>query len=171
VKRFFLVGLFFVLLNSSPRWGGAIDAPNIPDSGKSVPGVLAPTPGVNAQITTHKGEWSVFASMQGDAEPIFLITGTLKNISTQPLAYVKMQFELLDDEGVVIVRDHGYNRQAEALREEAYESGKKTLKEMAIPALKAGAEERFRFLFFKADIPEFHSYRIRIMETRGEAQP
>lgn len=171
MKRFFLVGMLFVLLSFSPRWGGAIDAPNIPDAGKSVSGVLAPAPGANAQITTHKGEWSVFASMQGDAEPIFLITGKLKNISAQPLAYVKMQFELLDDEGVVIVRDHGYNRQAEALREETYESGKKTLKEMAIPPLKAGAEESFRFLFFKTDIPEFHSYRIRIMETQGEAQP
>jgi hypothetical protein len=171
VKRFFLVGMLSVLLSSSPRLGGAFDAPNIPDAGQSVPGALAPAPGAKAQITTHKGEWSVFASMQGDAEPIFLITGKLKNISAQPLAYVKMQFELLDPEGVVIVRDYGYNRQAEALREEAYESGKKTLKEMAIPPLKAGVEESFRFLFFKTDIPEFHSYRIRIMETPGEVQP
>lgn len=171
MKSFFLVGMVFFLLSSSPRWGGAIEAPSIPDAGKPIPGVLAPAPGANAQITTHKGEWSVFASMQGDAEPIFLITGTLKNTSAQPLTYVKIQFELLDDEGVVIVRDHGYNRQAEALREEAYESGKKTLQEMAILPLKTDAEESFRFLFFKTDIPEFHSYRIRIMETRGEAQP
>lgn len=171
MKHFFLVVVFLVSLNFSPRWGGALDAPDIPDAGKPVSGVLAPAPGANAQITAHKGEWSVFASMQGDAEPIFLITGTLKNTSAQSLAYVKMQFELLDDEGVVLIRDHGYNRQAEALREEAYESGKKTLEEMAIPPLKAGVEESFRFLFFKADIPEFHSYRIRIIETRGETQP
>lgn len=76
-----------------------------------------------------------------------------------------------DDEGTVIVRDYGYNRQAEALREEAYESGKKTLKEMGIASLKTGAEDSFRFLFFKADIPAFHSYRIRIVETQVAAQP
>ncbi|MGE0681430.1 MAG: hypothetical protein AB7P69_11115 [Candidatus Binatia bacterium] len=48
MKRFFLVDMLFVLLGFSPRWGGAIEAPNIPDAGKSVPGVLAPAPGANA---------------------------------------------------------------------------------------------------------------------------
>jgi len=171
VRCFFLVNMIFMLMSLSPQRGGAVDLPTIPDAGKSVPGALVSTPDMNAQITTYKGEWSSFASMQGDAEPIFVIAGTLKNTSAAPLSYVKMQFELLDNAGVVLVSDYGYNRQAEALREEVYESGKKTLQEMQITALKAGAEESFRFLFFKVDIPEFHSYRVRIMEARTEAQP
>lgn len=170
-RYFFLVSTLFAFISIPTRWGIAIDILNIPDAGQSVPGALIPAPGVNVQITTHQGEWSSFPSMQGDAEPIFFITGRLKNISETPLAYIKMQFELLNAEGIVIVRDYGYNRQAEALREEAYESGKKTLKEMGIASLKAGAEDSFRFLFFTGDIPAFHSYRIRIMETRSAAQP
>jgi hypothetical protein len=160
-----LTTLLFLLLCTPPRIG-AVDTQNIPDAGKAVSGVLAPSPGIGAQIVAHKGEWSVFASMEGDGGPIFLITGQLKNTSSKPLAYVKMQFELLDDEGVVIVRDYGYNRQAEALREEAYESGKKTLQDMGIAPLPKDTEDSFRFLFFKSDIPQFHSYRIRLLESK-----
>lgn len=169
-KRFLVACALFVAIGFSPPWGGAVDLPAIPDPGGAVPGALVPAPGVSVQLTAHKGEWSSFASMEGDAEPIFLITGQLKNTSDKPLAYVKFQFELLDEDGVVLIRDHGYNRKAEALREEEYESGKKSLQAMAIEQLKGGMEDSFRFLFFKSDIPEFRSYRIRIMETREAAQ-
>jgi hypothetical protein len=104
--------------------------------------------------------------MEGDAEPIFLITGKVKNTSGKPLTYIKLQFELLDEDGGVVVRDYGYNRKAEELRDEAYESGKKALKDMNIEPLTANAEDGFRFLFFKSDIPKFHSYRIRLLEGK-----
>jgi hypothetical protein len=138
----------------------------MPDVGTAVLGSLVPSVGTGAQITSHRGEWSVLASLEGAAEPIFLIAGQLKNLTDKPLTYVKFQFELLDQNGVVIVRDYGYNRKAEALREEAYEAGTIALGEMKIEPIGAGAEDGFRFLFFKRDTPEFHSYRIRITESR-----
>jgi hypothetical protein len=156
-----LIALHLAMLRSE-----AIELPGIPDAGQPVSGAIVPAPGGDVSIVSHKGEWSSFASMEGDAEPIFLITGQLKNTANKPLTYVKIQFELLDEDGVAIVRDYGYNRKAEALREEAYESGKKTLKDMEIEPLAVGGEDSFRFLFFKADIPKFRSYRIRILESQ-----
>ena len=37
---------------------------------------------------------------------------------------------------------------------------------MGIENIAAGAQDDFCFLFFKRDIPEFHSYRIRVLESR-----
>jgi len=37
---------------------------------------------------------------------------------------------------------------------------------MKIEQLSAGAKEGFRFFFFKSDIPEFHSYRVRFLESQ-----
>jgi hypothetical protein len=164
--RLFMVALLLALFAASPDRVIAIDVQGIPDAGKPVAGSLVPAPEVAVQVSVHKGEWSSFASMEGDAEPIFLITGKVKNTSGKPLTYIKLQFELLDEDGGVVVRDYGYNRKAEELRDEAYESGKKTLKDMNIEPLTANAEDGFRFLFFKSDIPKFHSYRIRLLEGK-----
>lgn len=157
-----LVGLAFTLL--MPLHSYAVDMPSIPDAGQAVTGTVVPAPTVGVTVISPKGEWSTFASMEGDAEPIFLITGRVKNTSGKPFTYIKLQFELLDEDGVVLLRDYGYNRKAETLREETYESGKTSLKEMAIEGLPTEAEDGFRFLFFKSDIPQFHSYRIRVLE-------
>jgi hypothetical protein len=158
--------LNWLLLTGVPLRAMAVDMPNLPDVGEAVLGSLVPSGGTGVQITSHRGEWSVLANLEGVAEPIFLIAGQLKNTTDKPLTYIKFQFELLDDHGVVIVRDYGYNRKAEALREEAYEAGKMTLAAMKIEPIGAGAEDSFRFLFFKSDTPKFRSYRIRITESR-----
>ncbi len=95
-----------------------------------------------------------------------MIAGQLENTSGKPLTYIKLQFELLNKDGVVVHRDHGYNRKAEALREEDYENGKKSLVEMNIEPITAGARDGLRFFFFKDEVPEFHSYRIRVLESQ-----
>jgi hypothetical protein len=104
--------------------------------------------------------------MSGGSEPILLINGRLANASDKPLIYVNLQFELLGEDNVVVFRDYGYNRKAEALREEAYESGTTPLAEMGIEQIKTGAQDEFRFIFFKNDVPEFTAYRIRVLEVR-----
>lgn len=142
------------------------EGPDIPDAPTPVSGTLVPTDGAGVRFLTHHGELTSFFSMNGGAEPIVLINGRLENTSGRPLQYVKLQFELLSEDGVVVFRDHGYNRKAEALREEAYESGQKTLTEMAVEPIGVGAQDDFRFIFFRSDIPEFHAYRIRVIEAR-----
>jgi len=144
----------------------ALDVPDLPEATKPIPGALVVPEGTGVHIFTHHGEWSSFFNTGGGGEPFFLISGALKNTSGKSLAYIKLQFELLSEDGVVIMRDYGYNRKAEALREEEYEAGKKSLVEMAIEQLKPGEQDGFRFFFFKEDLPEFHSYRVRLLETR-----
>lgn len=143
----------------------ALDIPNLPDAEAPISGSLVVLPNAGIRILAHRGEWSAFFSTGGSGESFFLITGEFENTSGKSLTYVKLQFELLNKEGSVVIRDFGYNRKAEALREEEYENGKKTLADMKIEQLPAGTKEGFRFFFFKSDIPEFRSYRIRFLES------
>jgi hypothetical protein len=156
--------LFLSTLPARPT--RALDVPNLPDATKPVPGSQVVPPDTAARILSHRGEWTAFFSAGGGGEPFFLIAGRLENISGKPLTYVKLQFELLSEDGGVLHRDYGYNRKAEALREEEYESGKKSLAEMKIEPVASGAQDEFRFFFFKEEAPEFSSYRIRLLESR-----
>ena len=142
------------------------DTAGIPDAPTAVPGTLIPADGLGVRVLTHRGEWTSFFNMGGGAEPMLLINGRLENTSGKPLSYVKLQFELLGEDNVVVFRDQGYNRKAEAWREEAYETGQKPLTEMDVEQLGVGAQDEFRFIFFTADVPAFRSYRIRVLETR-----
>jgi hypothetical protein len=144
----------------------ALDISNLPDATKPISGSQIIPPSTTIRILSHRGEWTAFFSTGGSGEPFFLIAGQLENISGKPLTYVKLQFELLSEDGVVIHRDYGYNRKAEALREEEYESGKKSLAEMKIEPVTSGAQDGFRFFFFKEETPEFYSYRVRFLESR-----
>jgi hypothetical protein len=154
--------LMFCLFSHQAR---AIDTPDLPDATTPVSGSLIVVPNAGIRILTHRGEWSTFFSTSGSGESFFLIAGEFENTSGKALTYVKLQFELLNEDGTVVTRDFGYNRKAEALREEEYEAGKKTLTDMKVEQLPVGAKEGFRFFFFKSDIPEFRSYRIRFLES------
>lgn len=142
------------------------DTAGIPDAPTAVPGSLVPTDGLGVRLLSHRGEWTSFFSMSGGSEPILLINGRLANASEKPLIYIKLQFELLGENDIVIFRDYGYNRKAEVLREEVYESGKKALADMGVERIDAGMQDDFRFIFFKNDVPEFRAYRIRVLETQ-----
>lgn len=157
-----------LLLCGLPLWTLAAppDVQGIPDAPTVVPGSVVPTDGLGVRLLSHSGEWTSFFSMSGGAEAILLINGQLENTSDKPLSYVKLQFELLGEDNVVVFRDHGYNRKAEALREEGYESGKQSLADMKVEQIGVGERDDFRFIFFKADVPEFQSYRIRVLESR-----
>jgi len=162
--------LFFTLLCvvilGPPRAHSAPpDTAGMPDAPTAVPGSLVPTDGLGVRLVSHNGEWTSFFSMSGGSEPILLINGRLENASEKPLTYVKLQFELLGEKDIVVFRDHGYNRKAEALREEDVEAGKKAIADMGVERIEAGAQDDFRFIFFKNDVPEFRAYRIRVLET------
>ena len=44
-------------------------------------------------------------------------------------------------------------------------NGKRSLADMAIEPINVDAQESFRFIFSKNDVPQFRSYRIRVLET------
>ena len=117
-------------------------------------------------ITSHSGQWTMFFTAMGTSIPVFLVNGKVQNTSWKGLTYVKLQFELLGEDKIAVYRDYGYNRKAEALRDEEYESGEKSLADMGIEEIPSKAEDSFRFYFLKGDIPEFQSYRIRVLEVK-----
>ncbi len=142
------------------------DTTGIPDAPTVVPGSVVSSDGLGVLLLSHHGEWTSFLNMGGGSEPLLLIKGRLENASEKPLTYVKLQCELLDEDGAIVFRDYVYNRRAEVLREEDYESGKKMLADMGVEHLNASAQDDFRFIFFKNDIPEFYAYRIRVLEAQ-----
>lgn len=160
--------LLCILLFLTPVYhqADAIDTADLPEATTPISGTLVVPTSTGIHIRSHRGEWGAFFGSGGSGESFFLIVGELENTSGKPLTYVKLQFELLSEDGTVVLRDFGYNRKAEALREEEYETGKKTLADMKLEPLPAGTKDGFRFFFFKSDVPEFHSYRIRFLESR-----
>ena len=168
ILRIGFVVAFVFFSSIPPTWSQdkLPDVQGIPDAPIAVPGTLVPTDGLGARVLDHRGEWTSFFSMSGGSEQILLINGQIENTSGKPLAYVKLQFELLGEDDVVVFRDYGYNRKAEALREEVYEKGQKPLQDMGVEGIGSGAQDTFRFIFFKADVPEFLSYRIRVLEAQ-----
>jgi hypothetical protein len=162
-----LFTLLWVTVLGLPRAHAAPPDPmGIPDAPTAVPGSLVPSDGLGVRLLSHSGEWTSFFSMSSDSHPILRIHGRLENTAGKPLTYVKLQYELLGENDLVVFRDYGYNRKAEVLREEDYESGKKALKDMEVEQVRAGAQDDFRFIFFKTDVPDFRAYRIRVLETR-----
>jgi hypothetical protein len=150
-----------------PHVSFAIDVPDLPGAGPGpLIGETVPTDGLGVGILSHSGQWASLLGTGGSSEPLFLISGQVENRTKKPLTYIKLQCELLGQDNVTVFRDYVYNRKAEALREEDYENGKKTLADMQIESINAGAQESFRFIFFKSDVPEFLSYRIRVLEIR-----
>ena len=167
IRKVLFLLFFCVTMLELPRALAAPpDTTGIPDAPTTVPGSVAPTDGLGVRLLSHHGEWTSFLNMGGGSEPLLLINGRLENASEKPLTYVKLQCELLDEDGAIMFRDYVYNRRAEVLREEDYESGKKALGDMGVERLNAGAQDDFRFIFFKNDIPEFHAYRIRVLEAQ-----
>ena len=161
-----LCGLLLVL-SLLPYDTHAIDVPDLPGSGPGpMIGTIVPTDGLGVRMLEHQGQWTAMFGTGGSSEPMFLISGQLENVAGKPLTYVNLQCELLGQDEVTVFRDYVYNRKAEALRDEDYENGKRSLADMQIEPISGGAQESFRFFFFKSDVPEFRSYRIRVLQTR-----
>jgi len=92
--------------------------------------------------------------MKRGAEPILLITGRLENTSDKPVTYVKLQFELLGEDNVVVFRDHGYNRKAEACGRKSMRRAK-ALTEMDVGQLEWGRRTSSAFSFSRSTCQSF----------------
>jgi hypothetical protein len=55
----------------------------------------------------------------------------------------------LNSAGAVVAREYGYNRRAEALREEALENREGSLSEIDIEPIPPGGTDSFRMFFFR----------------------
>ena len=136
-----------------------------------------PTPApVAARIVTQGARWTSLLpvdDLAAGGEGFFLISGEVRNDGTAPLADVRLVYELVAD-GVVVAREYGYNRRAEALREPAVESGAVAREQVAIPPLRPGETDLFRMMFLRGDVPRFDEWRVRVeaaTPSRDDAGP
>lgn len=123
--------------------------------------------GEPARIVEQQGRWE---TAYGDV--YYRVLGTVQNRSKVPLKYVKLEMELLDKDGNVVLRRSGYNQKAETLEAvEGYETAGGTAspeeKLEKIEPIAPGEKDGFRMGVGKGEIPKkprFVSYRVRIVD-------
>lgn len=99
--------------------------------------------------------------LQGGAETIFVISGEVENTGSEPVAWVKLGYELTEGRGadtVVRASEYGYNGRAESLRGSEPHA--------TVQPLAPGEKNLFRMMFFRSDVPRFDAWRVRILEVR-----
>ncbi|MGE0822892.1 MAG: hypothetical protein AB7G75_26525 [Candidatus Binatia bacterium] len=165
LRLLFVMWLAMTNCRSEGHAAGPPEPAGLPDAPVAVAGSSVPTGDVGVRFVTHRGEWTSLFSVQGGGAPMLLVSGEVQNTSPETLTYVKLQIELLGADDIVVFRDYVYNRRAEVLRDEAYEQGKRTLDEMNVEPLPPAMADGFRFILFKEDIPEFRTYRVRVLEA------
>jgi hypothetical protein len=131
------------------------------------PPAIAP---LSARIVSQAARWTGLLAIDplaDDSESMFLISGEVQNTGSAPLAWVKLGYELLadGDPDVVLASEYGYNFRAESLRSPAIEAGEGTATPARIVPLAPGERDLFRMVFFRADVPRFDRWRVRILEV------
>lgn len=124
----------------------------------------APAAAPAARIIVQQARWTSLApagELDAGEDGMFVISGEVRNDGAVPLADVRLVYELVAG-GVVVAREHGYNRRAEALRDPAVESGAVRRQSLAIAPLRPGEVDLFRMIFLRGAVPRFDGWRVRI---------
>jgi hypothetical protein len=118
------------------------------------------------EIVESSARWTNLPGVDelgGDGTSFYVISGTLRNAGTRSVGHVKLRFDLIDADGVVVASEYGYNRLAEDLRLPDYEEGKIPRVELHITPLAAGESDTFRMMFLRGAVPSFATWRVRVL--------
>ncbi len=96
------------------------------------------------------------------ADSVFVLGGTLNNVSERPVHHVVLLYELLGADGETLYEQEGYNRAAEALLDG--QSAHSTESTSVQPIAPMGSDT-FRMIFFSEELPKFSSQRISVVEV------
>ncbi len=149
--------LFLVAVTTGPCASAADDA--------------RPTTDVRMEET--KSYWTsigvdIMTDATGDPDKcngLFVISGTLKNISSEPIRAVLLEFTLVASDGAVVYRRESFNRAAEALLdvEDAMTvAGSRS----DIPPIAPGATDSYRMIFIGEEIPAFDHPAVSVRVVR-----
>lgn len=125
-----------------------------------------------AELHDNDGYWTsmggAFSAESGSdnhsSSGLFVIKGTLENVSKQPIRRVDLKFELIGAKGAPVYAELGVNRLAEAdimLSDE--ELAAKPAEETTM--LMPGATDDYRMIFIGNEIPEFVRTRVTVVAT------
>lgn len=124
-----------------------------------------------AQLSRQQARWAGPGGsdvLSDSSSQWFVISGDVRNAGIKPLAYVKLLYELVDEQGTALASEHGYNHRAEDLRLPAYEAGTIRRADLRIPPLQPGESDTFRMLFIRSEVPRFSGWRVRVVEVGHE---
>lgn len=124
------------------------------------------------RIVSQGARWTSLLAgdeLKVSGDTMFLISGEIENTGAAPVSWVKLAYELLADTTggeVVLASEYGYNVRAEALRSPPVEAGATPPTAVPVRSLAPGERDLFRMVFFRADVPRFDRWRVRILEVR-----
>jgi hypothetical protein len=96
---------------------------------------------------------------------LFVISGTVENVSNASLRRIELKFELLDGRGATVYAEQGVNRLAEDnLMLSPADLAAKDAEEVAMVA--PGASDAFRMIFLGNEVPKFTRSRVSVIATR-----
>lgn len=87
---------------------------------------------------------------------VLVISGTVENTAREPVHYVVLRYELLDDRGRVVYREEGFNRAAEVLAEA------KLPKAAEVAPIAPGSSDSFRLILVADEVPVFRQARVTV---------
>lgn len=130
-------------------------------------------PTTDAHIEEMKSYWtSIGVDLMVDptGEPdkrygLFVISGTLKNVSSEPIRVVILDFTLITKDGSVVHRRESFNRKAEALLD-AEDAAAAARTQSALEAIAPGATDSYRMIFIGEEIPAFDHPAVSIRAVR-----
>ena len=135
-----------------------------------LPGSSADAGGV--RIASQSARWTSLLAvdeLKDSSETMFVISGEIDNTGSKRVRWVKLEYELLADTAAgeaVLASEYGYNLRAEGLRSPAVEAGDVPATAVPVRSLAPGEKDLFRMVFFRADVPRFDRWRVRILEVR-----
>ena len=132
-----------------------------------------PRPATDIRIEETKSYWTsigvdIMADATGDPDKrdgLFVISGTLRNVSSKPVRAVQLEFTLIAMDGGVVYRRESFNRAAEALLD--VETPMAEVAERAdIVPIAPGATDSFRMIFIGEEIPAFDHPSVVVRGVR-----
>src|SRR5512143_480445 len=113
-----------------------------------------------AQLENIKTEWQ-----DAYGAIIYTVLANVKNVSDAPIAYVKVNVQLFDKDGKLVVERAGYNAEAEILDTEGF-GGSFEDKVKLVKPIAPGGTDLFRLSLDKADIRKpFRTAKVELVEV------
>ena len=130
-------------------------------------------PATDVHIEETKSYWTsvgvdIMADATGDPDKrngLFVISGTLKNVSSTPLRVVMLEFTLVGKDGAVVYRRESFNRAAENLLD-AEDAADATSIEATLVPIAPGATDSYRMIFIGEEIPAFDHPAVAVRGVR-----
>ena len=96
---------------------------------------------------------------------LFVISGTLKNVSSKPIRAVMLEFTLIAKDGSVVYRRENFNRAAESLLDAEDAADAAQLEARLVP-IAPGATDSYRMIFIGEEIPVFDHSAVSVRGVR-----